>query len=95
MADGCWPNSKRSGRSLLRDVPGVATWRRGPPPPSWKRNAMAGEQEIQAGPLVVAFPAPGSRVQKAYHDLWEAQNGPFPVWWTLVRFAVPDRVKGS
>ena len=21
--------------------------------------------------------------------------GPFPVWWTLVRFAVPDRVKGS
>jgi len=23
------------------------------------------------------------------------QAGPFPVWWTLVRFAVPDRVKGS
>ena len=22
-------------------------------------------------------------------------SGPFPVWWTLVRFAVPDRVKGS
>lgn len=22
-------------------------------------------------------------------------DGPFPVWWTLVRFAVPDRVKGS
>ena len=22
-------------------------------------------------------------------------TGPFPVWWTLVRFAVPDRVKGS
>ena len=22
-------------------------------------------------------------------------GGPFPVWWTLVRFAVPDRVKGS
>ena len=23
------------------------------------------------------------------------EGGPFPVWWTLVRFAVPDRVKGS
>lgn len=36
---------------------------------------MAGEQAIQSGALVVGFPAPGSRVQKAYHDLWEAQNG--------------------
>ena len=24
---------------------------------------------------MLGFPAPGSRVQKAYHDLWEAQNG--------------------
>ncbi len=26
-------------------------------------------------PLVAGFPAPGVRVQKAYQDLWEAQNG--------------------
>ena len=25
----------------------------------------------------------------------DSRSGPFPVWWTLVRFAVPDRVKGS
>ena len=36
---------------------------------------MAGEQATHASPLVLGFPAPGSRVQKAYHDLWEAQNG--------------------
>mgnify|MGYP007076388059 CR=1 FL=1 len=28
-------------------------------------------------------------------DVLFAMLGPFPVWWTLVRFAVPDRVKGS
>ena len=30
-------------------------------------------------------------------ERWQAEIavGPFPVWWTLVRFAVPDRVKGS
>ena len=36
---------------------------------------MAGDSTSSAGPLVLGFPAPGSRVQKAYHDLWEAQNG--------------------
>lgn len=36
---------------------------------------MAGDPTTSAGPLVLGFPAPGSRVQKAYHDLWEAQNG--------------------
>ena len=28
-------------------------------------------------------------------ELARTPVGPFPVWWTLVRFAVPDRVKGS
>lgn len=36
---------------------------------------MAGDPTSSPGPLVLGFPAPGSRVQKAYHDLWEAQNG--------------------
>lgn len=36
---------------------------------------MAGDPTSPAAPLVLGFPAPGSRVQKAYHDLWEAQNG--------------------
>jgi len=36
---------------------------------------MAGESKPPSGPLVAGFPAPGIRVQKAYQDLWEAQNG--------------------
>lgn len=33
----------------------------------------------------------------AKYEIWLqlVRGGPFPVWWTLVRFAVPDRVKGS
>ena len=31
----------------------------------------------------------------AYAMAEDGSGGPFPVWWTLVRFAVPDRVKGS
>ena len=46
-----------------------------PPPPSWKHNVMAGERPIPACSLVADFPTPGSRIQKAYHDLWDAQNG--------------------
>ncbi|TBT88615.1 hypothetical protein ET989_01310 [Propioniciclava sinopodophylli] len=36
---------------------------------------MAGDPTSLAGPLALGFPAPGSRVQKAYQNLWEAQNG--------------------
>ena len=36
---------------------------------------MAGDPLASYGPLVMGFPAPGSRVQRAYLNLWDAQNG--------------------
>ena len=47
-------------------------------------------------PRLIAFDALRAvNADGAYANLVTADLGPFPVWWTLVRFAVPDRVKGS
>ena len=36
---------------------------------------MAGDSRTAPSQLILGFPAPGTRILKAYADVWEAQNG--------------------